>query len=140
MASFPGLCKAVGPSEEEDGELDGSLRQMLKAIADERNRLNGRQEISGLGESGSGSGSGRGCASGDEFCVVGARVVCFIVCFCLIVFVYQPGALLSSEGPRGGGTTCPPGGQTSLTTTMFLFGGRETLSAAHVLYLFGFRG
>ncbi|XP_077449470.1 uncharacterized protein KIAA0930 homolog isoform X2 [Stigmatopora argus] len=30
-------------------ELDASLRQMLKAIADERNRLNIRQEISGLG-------------------------------------------------------------------------------------------
>ncbi len=50
MASFPGLCKAVGPAEEENGELDGSLQQMLKAIADERNRLNVRQEISGLGE------------------------------------------------------------------------------------------
>lgn len=49
MASFPGLCKAVVPAEEEDGELDGSLQQMLKAIADERNRLNIRQEISGLG-------------------------------------------------------------------------------------------
>ncbi|KAG7232531.1 hypothetical protein INR49_008756 [Caranx melampygus] len=47
MASFPGLCKAVGPADE-DGE-DGSLQQMLKAIADERNRLNIRQEISGLG-------------------------------------------------------------------------------------------
>lgn len=50
MASFPGLCKAVGPAEEENGERDGSLQQMLKAIADERNRLNVRQEISGLGE------------------------------------------------------------------------------------------
>ncbi len=50
MASFPGLCKAVGAAEEENGELDGSLQQMLKAIADERNRLNIRQEISGLGE------------------------------------------------------------------------------------------
>lgn len=50
MASFPGLCKTVGPAEEENGELDGSLQQMLKAIADERNRLNIRQEISGLGE------------------------------------------------------------------------------------------
>ncbi|KAM6896730.1 uncharacterized protein KIAA0930 homolog [Lycodopsis pacificus] len=47
MASFPGLCAAVGP--EENGELDGSLQQMLKAIADERSRLNVRQEISGLG-------------------------------------------------------------------------------------------
>lgn len=56
MASFPGLCQAVGPSEEENGELDGSLQQMLKAIADERNRLNSRQEVSGLGECGSGSG------------------------------------------------------------------------------------
>lgn len=50
MASFPGLCKTVGPAEEENGEPDGSLQQMLKAIADERNRLNIRQEISGLGE------------------------------------------------------------------------------------------
>lgn len=50
MASFPGLCKAVGPAEEENGELDGSLQQMLKAIADERSRLNSRQEISGIGE------------------------------------------------------------------------------------------
>lgn len=49
MASFPGLCKAVGPAEE-NGELDGSLQQMLKAIAEERTRLNLRQEISGLGE------------------------------------------------------------------------------------------
>uniref|UniRef100_A0A8C9XYB7 Kiaa0930 n=1 Tax=Sander lucioperca TaxID=283035 RepID=A0A8C9XYB7_SANLU len=49
MASFPGLCKAVGPAEEENGELDGSLQQMLKAIADERNRLNIRQEVSGIG-------------------------------------------------------------------------------------------
>lgn len=49
-ASFPGLCKAVGPAEEENGELDGSLQQMLKAIADERSRLTARQEISGLGE------------------------------------------------------------------------------------------
>lgn len=51
MASFPGLCKAVGPAEE-NGELDGSLQQMLKAIADERSRLNLRQEMSGLGELG----------------------------------------------------------------------------------------
>lgn len=51
MASFPGLFKAVGPAEEENGELDGSLQQMLKAIADERSRLNLRQEVSGLGES-----------------------------------------------------------------------------------------
>lgn len=49
MASFPGMCQAVGPAEE-NGELDGSLQQMLKAIADERTRLNLRQEISGLGE------------------------------------------------------------------------------------------
>uniref|UniRef100_A0A7N6AZB0 KIAA0930 n=1 Tax=Anabas testudineus TaxID=64144 RepID=A0A7N6AZB0_ANATE len=48
-ASFPGSCKAVGPAEDENGDLDGSLQQMLKAIADERNRLNVRQEISGLG-------------------------------------------------------------------------------------------
>lgn len=50
MASVPGLFKAVGPAEEESGDLDGSLQQMLKAIADERSRLNQRQEVSGLGE------------------------------------------------------------------------------------------
>lgn len=50
MASFPSLFKAVGPAEEESGDLDGSLQQMLKAIADERSRLNQRQEVSGLGE------------------------------------------------------------------------------------------
>lgn len=50
MASFPGLCRSVGAAEE-DGEQDDSLQQMLKAIADERNRLNARQEISGLGKS-----------------------------------------------------------------------------------------
>ncbi|XP_075900084.1 uncharacterized protein KIAA0930 homolog [Nelusetta ayraudi] len=49
MASLPGLFKAVGPAEEESGDLDGSLQQMLKAIADERSRLNQRQEVSGLG-------------------------------------------------------------------------------------------
>lgn len=50
MASFPSYCKTVGTVEEENGDLDQSLQQMLKAIADERNRLNIRQEISGLGE------------------------------------------------------------------------------------------
>jgi len=49
MASFPGSCQAVGP-EEARGEPDGSLREMLKAITDERNRLSVRQETSGLGE------------------------------------------------------------------------------------------
>ncbi|TNN25704.1 hypothetical protein EYF80_064166 [Liparis tanakae] len=49
MASFPGSCQAVGP-EEARGEPDGSLREMLKAIADERNRISVRQETSGLGE------------------------------------------------------------------------------------------
>lgn len=50
MASIPGLCKDVGPAVDEDnGDLDHSLGQMLKAIADERNRLNIRQELSGLG-------------------------------------------------------------------------------------------
>lgn len=67
MASFPGLFKDVGPAEEENGELDGSLQQMLKAIADERSRLNLRQEVSGLGESVSvacGRGPGRGVRRG----------------------------------------------------------------------------
>lgn len=50
MASFQSFCKTAGSAEEENGELDESLQQMLKAIADERNRLNIRQEISGLGK------------------------------------------------------------------------------------------
>ena len=52
MASFPSLSSQVvrATTEEESGELDQSLQQMLKAIADERNRLNVRQEISGLGK------------------------------------------------------------------------------------------
>ncbi|XP_029599760.1 uncharacterized protein KIAA0930 homolog [Salmo trutta] len=51
MASFPSVCKKVGPveEEEENGEPDRSLQDMLKAITDERNRLTIRQEISGLG-------------------------------------------------------------------------------------------
>ncbi|XP_038838529.1 uncharacterized protein KIAA0930 homolog isoform X2 [Salvelinus namaycush] len=49
MASVPSVCKKVGPVEEENGEPDHSLQEMLKAIADERNRLTIRQEISGLG-------------------------------------------------------------------------------------------
>lgn len=51
MASFQSYCKTAGAAEDENGELDRSLEHMLKAIADERNRLNIRQEISGLGES-----------------------------------------------------------------------------------------
>lgn len=50
MASSPSVCKKVGPVEEENGEPDHSLQEMLKAIADERNRLTVRQETSGLGE------------------------------------------------------------------------------------------
>ncbi|XP_064795291.1 uncharacterized protein KIAA0930 homolog [Oncorhynchus masou masou] len=49
MASSPSVCKKVGPVEEENGEPDHSLQEMLKAIADERNRLTIRQETSGLG-------------------------------------------------------------------------------------------
>ncbi|XP_023673559.1 uncharacterized protein KIAA0930 homolog isoform X2 [Paramormyrops kingsleyae] len=49
MASFQSYCKAVGTEEEEEnGELDQSLQRMLKAIADERNRLSARQEISAI--------------------------------------------------------------------------------------------
>lgn len=84
MASFPGLCQGVGPSEE-DGELDVSLQQMLKAIADERNRLSVRQEVSGLGESGSASDPGQ--TEEDELCDEEARVsVGCIVCVCLQLF------------------------------------------------------
>uniref|UniRef100_A0A3Q2XKK3 Kiaa0930 n=2 Tax=Hippocampus comes TaxID=109280 RepID=A0A3Q2XKK3_HIPCM len=43
------MASLVGSSDVNDAELDASLRQMLKAIADERNRLNARQEIGGLG-------------------------------------------------------------------------------------------
>ncbi|KAL3048684.1 uncharacterized protein KIAA0930 homolog [Trematomus bernacchii] len=43
MASFPGL------NSEDQAEGDGSLLEMLKAIAEERVRISGRQEISGLG-------------------------------------------------------------------------------------------
>lgn len=39
-----------GKREEENGGLDRSLQQMISAIVDERNRLNIRQEISGLGK------------------------------------------------------------------------------------------
>ncbi|XP_057710511.1 uncharacterized protein KIAA0930 homolog [Corythoichthys intestinalis] len=46
MASLAGPTYDVAAAA---AELDASLRQMLKAIADERNRLNIRQEISGLG-------------------------------------------------------------------------------------------
>ncbi|KAK6292279.1 hypothetical protein J4Q44_G00368630 [Coregonus suidteri] len=49
MASFPSVCQTVGPVAEENGEPDHSLQEMLKAIADERNRLAIRQEMSGLG-------------------------------------------------------------------------------------------
>ncbi|XP_061662339.1 uncharacterized protein KIAA0930 homolog isoform X1 [Syngnathoides biaculeatus] len=41
------MASLAGSSD--DPDLDASLRRMLKAIADERNRLNVRQEISGLG-------------------------------------------------------------------------------------------
>lgn len=82
MASFPGLCKAVGPAEE-NGELDGSLQQMLKAIAEERTRLNLRQEISGLGELWeprvwSGTSSSRGAAQAPRLLLVsgGSPGVC----------------------------------------------------------------
>lgn len=44
------MASLVGSSDVNDAELDASLRQMLKAIADERDRLNARQEIGGLGQ------------------------------------------------------------------------------------------
>ncbi|XP_037098772.1 uncharacterized protein KIAA0930 homolog isoform X2 [Syngnathus acus] len=43
------MASLAGSSDAKAAELDASLRQMLKAIADERNRLNARQELSGLG-------------------------------------------------------------------------------------------
>ncbi|XP_030069691.1 uncharacterized protein KIAA0930 homolog isoform X2 [Microcaecilia unicolor] len=48
MASVKSFGR-VGQAEEEDGDLDRSLQQMLRAIVEERNRSNIRQEISGLG-------------------------------------------------------------------------------------------
>lgn len=46
----------VGPRDEEaNGDLDRSLQQMLRAIAEERSRAGLRQEISGLGESAAGA-------------------------------------------------------------------------------------
>lgn len=47
MASSQSHCMAEGPGDAGD-ELDQSLQQMLKAIADERNRLNMKQEITSL--------------------------------------------------------------------------------------------
>ncbi|OCT86051.1 hypothetical protein XELAEV_18019745mg [Xenopus laevis] len=38
-----------GRRDDENGDLDRSLQQMISAIVDERNRMNIRQEISGLG-------------------------------------------------------------------------------------------
>lgn len=49
MAAVKSHSRA-GKREEENGALDRSLQQMISAIVDERNRLNIRQEISGLGE------------------------------------------------------------------------------------------
>ncbi|XP_077325486.1 uncharacterized protein KIAA0930 homolog isoform X1 [Lithobates pipiens] len=48
MAAVKSHSRA-GKREEENGALDRSLQQMISAIVDERNRLNIRQEISGLG-------------------------------------------------------------------------------------------
>lgn len=52
MASFKAFGQAAGPrdDEEDGGDLDRSLQQMLRAIVGERNRVSIRQEISGLGE------------------------------------------------------------------------------------------
>ncbi|XP_023671008.2 uncharacterized protein KIAA0930 homolog isoform X1 [Paramormyrops kingsleyae] len=47
MASSQSHCRAEGPGDAGD-ELDQSLQEMLKAIADERNRLNMKQEITSL--------------------------------------------------------------------------------------------
>ncbi|XP_051911065.1 uncharacterized protein KIAA0930 homolog isoform X2 [Hippocampus zosterae] len=43
------MASLVGSSDVNDAEPDASLRQMLKAIADERNRLDARRDIGGLG-------------------------------------------------------------------------------------------
>ncbi|XP_074859601.1 uncharacterized protein KIAA0930 homolog isoform X2 [Carettochelys insculpta] len=49
MASLKSVGRAGQREEEENGDLDRSLQQMLRAIVEERNRINLRQEISGLG-------------------------------------------------------------------------------------------
>ncbi|KAH1186467.1 hypothetical protein KIL84_019216, partial [Mauremys mutica] len=49
MASLKSFGRAGQREEEENGDLDRSLQQMLRAIVEERNRINIRQEISGLG-------------------------------------------------------------------------------------------
>lgn len=59
MASARSGGRAGPRAEEANGDLDRSLQQMLRAIAEERSRAGLRQEISGLGESGR-AGSERG--------------------------------------------------------------------------------
>ncbi|XP_030395548.1 uncharacterized protein KIAA0930 homolog isoform X3 [Gopherus evgoodei] len=49
MASLKSFGRAGQREEEANGDLDRSLQQMLRAIVEERNRINIRQEISGLG-------------------------------------------------------------------------------------------
>ncbi|KAE8613113.1 hypothetical protein XENTR_v10007574 [Xenopus tropicalis] len=48
MAAVKGFSRS-GRRDDENGDLDRSLQQMISAIVDERNRINIRQEISGLG-------------------------------------------------------------------------------------------
>lgn len=62
MASARSGGRAGPRDEEANGDLDRSLQQMLRAIAEERSRAGLRQEISGLGESSraGGPGGGRG--------------------------------------------------------------------------------
>ncbi|XP_005993727.1 uncharacterized protein KIAA0930 homolog isoform X2 [Latimeria chalumnae] len=49
MASFLKICSRAAEKGEDNEELDRSLQQMLRAIAEERNKISIRQEISGLG-------------------------------------------------------------------------------------------
>lgn len=55
MASARSGGRAGPRDEEANGDLDRSLQQMLRAIAEERSRAGLRQEISGLGESEAGA-------------------------------------------------------------------------------------
>ncbi|TRZ02993.1 hypothetical protein DNTS_022199 [Danionella cerebrum] len=45
-----GIMAALSGQSEDPAEPIRSLQNMLKAIADERNRLNVRQDLSGVGE------------------------------------------------------------------------------------------
>jgi len=45
-----GIMAALSGQSDDPAEPDQSLQHMLKAIADERNRLSVKQDLSGLGQ------------------------------------------------------------------------------------------